>query len=450
MSRLTLIYPAIGRFKEDRYIRSWQMQPLSMAVLAGLTPPRWEVSLFDDRLEEIDFDTPSDLVAISIESFTALRGYQIAQEFRRRGVPVVAGGYHATFCPDEVLEYADAVCVGEAEGVWEQILSDTENGCLQKKYFSREMGTLSGIKLDRSIFEGKNYFSLALVETGRGCPFQCSFCSVTAFHSQRYRRRPVNEIVEELKSLNEEYVFFVDDNMLGDTTDAAELFKALKPLGIKWVGQASIHALSNESLVQLMSESGCIGLLIGFESLNKNNLDRMRKSINRVDGYSSVLSTLRRHGMVIYGTFIFGYPEDNESLFEETVEFALREKLFLAAFNHIVPFPGTPLYRELEEQDRLVYSKWWLNRSYRFGFPPFFPEEMSPEELMQLCDTARKKFFHPLSIIKRGFDGRANCSNVKRTASFFSLNFLLLREISQKRGIPLGVRKEAVGERRDD
>lgn len=442
MSHLTLIFPCIGRFQGDSYVRSWQMQPLSMAVLAGLTPSDWDISFFDDRLEEIDYEIKTDLVAISIESFTARRGYQIATEFRKRGISVVMGGYHATFCPDEVLEYADAVCVGEAEGVWLDILHDFDTDSLKGKYCREEKSDLSGIKLDRSIFKGKNYFSLALVETGRGCPFQCNFCSVTAFHNKVYRRRPVLEIVSELKELDEDYVFFVDDNMLGDVTDSVKLFNELKKIKIKWVGQVSIQALSDESLVELMVESGCIGVLIGFESLNAKNLAEMKKGINRIDDYSTILAILRNRGIVIYGTFVFGYSYDDNNLFSKTVEFALREKLFLAAFNHIVPFPGTPLYRELEQAGTLVYPRWWLSDSYRFGSPPFHPPAMTAQKLEELCHAARLRFYKPLSIFKRSVGGRANCSTVKKLISFFGLNFLILKEIKQKRGIPLAVRED--------
>ena len=440
MSHLTLIYPCIGRFPGDKYVRSWQMQPLSMAVLAGLTPPDWDISFFDDRLEEINYEIETDLVAISIESFTARRGYQIAAEFRKRGVSVVMGGYHATFCPDEVLEYADAVCVGEAEGVWSDILHDFEVGSLKGKYQNEVKRDLSGVKLNRSIFEHKNYFSLALVETGRGCPFQCNFCSITAFHNQQYRRRPVREIVSELTDLDEDYVFFVDDNMLGDIDNAVRLFTELKKMNVKWVGQVSIHALSDKSLVQLMVESGCIGVLIGFESLNEKNLAEMKKGINRIDDYSAILKILRDSGIVIYGTFVFGYSYDDEDLFNRTVEFALKEKLFLAAFNHIVPFPGTPLYNELEKAGTLTYSRWWLSDTYRFGSPPFQPPAMPTQKLEKLCDAARRKFYSPLSIFQRSIGGRANCSTSKKLVSFFGLNFLILKEIKQKRGIPLGVR----------
>ena len=202
MARVTFVYPCVGRFPERRYVRSWQMQPLGIAVLAALTPSEWQKDFYDDRLEPIDYDQPTDLVAISIETFTARRGYQIAKEYRRRGVPVVMGGYHATFCPEEVLEHADAVCVGEAEGVWHGILQDAADRRLSGVYSCSSAPDLRGVTPDRNIFRGKNYFKIAMVETGRGCRFQCNFCSITAFHKATYRRRPIDEIVDEIRQIS--------------------------------------------------------------------------------------------------------------------------------------------------------------------------------------------------------------------------------------------------------
>ncbi|MHB9133228.1 MAG: B12-binding domain-containing radical SAM protein [Armatimonadota bacterium] len=442
MPRLTLIYPCIGRFPGDRYVRSWQMQPLAMAALAGMTPPEWEITFYDDRLEEIDYDTPADLVGISIETFTARRGYQIAAEFRKRQVPVVLGGYHATFCPDEALAHADAVCVGEAEGVWQSILADAAAGTLQRRYDGDGRRLLDGIQPDRRIFAEKPYFSLALVETGRGCPYRCDFCSISAFHQATYRRRPIPEIVEELRQLREKHVFFVDDNMIGDPQNARELFRALKPLGLQWVSQASINVAQDDELLRLMVESGCVGLLIGFESLNSDNLKKMGKRVNQTERYHAALARLRSAGVVIYGTFVFGYPHDTPALFAETVRFAREEKLFLAAFNHVVPFPGTPLYAELAESGQLRYPQWWLSEEYRFGQVPFHPQGMSAEEIEQHCHAVRKGFYSGMSILQRSLDLRANCAGMRMMSAFYGLNFLLQREVAQKRGIPLGVRTE--------
>jgi radical SAM superfamily enzyme YgiQ (UPF0313 family) len=415
------------------------MQPLGIAVLAALTPPEWQKTFYDDRLEPVDYDKPTDLVAISIETFTAKRGYQIAEEYRRRRVPVVIGGYHATFCPEEVLEHADAVCVGEAEDVWSRILQDAVSGRLSRAY-SRPCRELRGIIPDRSIFRGKDYFSIAMVETGRGCRSQCNFCSITAFHKATYRRRPAEEIVQEIQRLDEKAIFFVDDNVIGDVNKAKELFHALEPLGIRWVGQANVNVVKDLELIDLMARSGCAGLLIGFESLSSDNLACMGKVINQTVDYREAIRAFRERGIPIYGTFMSGLRGDSAQLILDTVRFAEEQKLFLAAFAHIIPFPGTPLYNECERQEQLVHKRWWLSETYRFGQIPFRPTCMESWELEQCCHEARRAFYGLSSILHRALDIKANCANIRTASLFFSLNLLLRREVSQKRGLPLGLR----------
>jgi radical SAM superfamily enzyme YgiQ (UPF0313 family) len=438
MPRLTLIYPAIGRKPGRPFVRSWQLQPLAIARLAAMTPPEWSIYFFDDRLEAIDYEAATDLVAISIETYSSKRGYQIATRFRERGIPVVVGGYHATLCPEESKEHADAVCVGEAESVWPEILQDAALGRLQAFYRGDRSRPLVGLQPERGIFKGKNYLPVALVETSRGCPFQCNFCSIGAAFQGSYRRRPVSEIVEELRQVHDKYVFIVDDNIVGDPAGARELFEAIAPLGLQWMSQGSLHALQDESLVKLMARSGCMGLLVGFESLNYANLAAMGKRINRVDDYHVALDCLRRAGVFVYGTFIFGYPHDTPGIFDDTVDFAKRDNLFLAAFNHLVPFPGTPLYRDLEAGGRLRYPQWWLSEEYRFGQVPFDPAAMGATEIEENCHRARRSFYTWGSILRRSLDFRCNSPSLGRAWAFWMLNWMLRRELSQKAGIPLG------------
>jgi hypothetical protein len=350
------------------------------------------------------------------------------------------GGYHATFCPEEVLKHADAVCVGEAEGVWHSILQDAAGRRLSGVYSCPPSPDLRGVTPDRSILRGKNYFKIAMVETGRGCRFHCSFCSITAFQKANYRRRPVDEIVDEIRQLNEKAIFFVDDNMIGDVKNAEELFHALEPLGIQWVGQASVNIAKDPELLDLMVKSGCVGLLVGFESLNSDNLACMGKTINQALDYEEALRAFRERGILIYGTFMFGLPSDSVQLVSDTVRFAKEQKLFLAAFAHIIPFPGTPLYGECEQEGQLVYDRWWLNEVYRFGQVPFRPVCMESWELEQCCHQARRAFYGLPSILRRSLDLKANCSSFRTATLFFSLNLLLQREVSQKRGLPLGLK----------
>ncbi len=439
MPRVTFVYPGVGRAKGQRPVRSWQMQPLAIAVLSGLTPASWQKSFFDDRLQAIDYETSTDLVAISIETFTARRGYQIAARFRARGVPVVMGGYHATFLPDEVLRHADAVCIGEAEGgAWEQILADAAASRLGGRYQSSPVPKLDGVQVDRSIFAGRNYFRLGLVETGRGCPNSCRFCSIAGFHQGRSRFRPVPEVLDEIAGLPDRNVFFIDDNIVADQGRAFELFQGLARLGVRWVGQATLAVARNRELLETLAASGCVGLLVGFESLDPQNLRHLDKRVNSTADYRQCLRLLHQKGIAVYGTFMLGLPGDTRQRIEETVQFARSEKLFLAAFNHLVPFPGTPLFDELRRENRLLADPWWLSPGYRFGQVVFRPQHGSAAELEQWCLAARRSFYGLGSILGRAANVRANSGGWRRFFLYFWLNLLMAYEVSRKRGIPLG------------
>jgi radical SAM superfamily enzyme YgiQ (UPF0313 family) len=438
MPRVTLVYASIGRAPGKKFVKTWQQEPLAMGVLSALTPESWEVRFYDDRIEPVSYETPTDLVAISIETYSAKRGYQIASRFREKGIPVVFGGYHATACPEEALEHGDAVCAGEAEGVWGRILGDAEAGRMRGVYRAPFNSTLAGIRVDRSLFEGRRYLPLALVETGRGCPFRCNFCSISSFYRARYRSRPVDEILAELGKVRHRYVFFVNDNMTGDLETARELCIAVKPLNIRWMTQASLAGLRDRGFVQQMADSGCVAVLIGFESLNEENLSSMSKPVNRVAEYSEALANLRRAGIFVYGTFVFGYPHDTPGLYDRTVAFARRERMFIAAFNHLVPFPGTPLYDQLESGGRMRWKKWWLSDDYYFGQVPFEPEGSTSDDVEYGCLAARKRFYSLSSMLGRSADFQCNCASPGNAFRYFSLNLLMRKEVTGKRGIKLG------------
>lgn len=442
MGDITFIYPCLGRFSNTKYVRSWQMQPLAIAVLSGLTPENWSRHLFDDRLEDIDYDRPTDLVAISVETYNARRAYQIAAEYRKRNIPVIMGGFHPTFCPDEVREHADAVCVGEAEGVWAEVLSDASSGKLKPLYKSHSSEAIKTI-VDRDIFKGKNYLDINLVEYGRGCKFKCNFCSITAFHKATYRRRDLSEIIAELEELKGKNVFFVDDNIVANIPELKESLKAMVPLNIKWVSQGSVNMAWDDELLELMAASGCLGVLIGFESLDSKNMDLMNKGVNQIKKFPSAVKRLRLAGLRIYGTFIFGYPNDSDELIEETLRFSREQKLFMAAFNHLVPFPGTDLYDDIDKAGLLKCKKWWLDEHYRFGQLVYNPEsKFNAKDIEEGCMELRRKFYGLPSILKRGWDFKANCRSFKSAKTFYGLNLLLRREVKQKFGLPLGVRDE--------
>lgn len=444
MPRVIFLYPCIGRKPGQPYVRSWQMQPLAIAQLAALTPPDWDRAFHDDRMDEIPADLTGELCAISIETYTARRGYQLAERFRSRGIPVIFGGYHASACPDEALAHGDAVCVGEAEGVWQRILTDARNGCLRGRYQAAPADAFPRLIPDRTIFAGKRYLPLHLVEAGRGCPFHCDFCAITAFHGARYRRRHPDDIVAELEPLRGRPVFLVDDNITADRAGLLVLLEQITPLGITWFSQASIDVARDDELPALLAKSGCTGLLIGFESLDPARITTMRKAVNRSVDYATALARLRRHGIAVYGTFVFGYPGDTTASFDAAVDFARKQRLFLAAFNHLVPFPGTVLHAAAIRDGRLSPEPWWLDPRFRFGQTPLRTEPLAPSELVAECTRARREFYSLRSIAGRITNLRANASSPRRALMFASLNAMLRREVGEKSGIPLGATDSGV------
>ncbi len=434
--RVTLVQPSMGRRRGEPFLRSWQMQPLAPALLAGLTPAGVAVRFVDDRQEEIPLEAPTDLVAITVETYTARRAYQIATLYRRRGVPVVMGGVHATLAPDEVALHAEAVVTGEAEAVWATVLDDAARGALARRYHGEPRPDLAGLRFDRSLFAGRRYLPLELVETGRGCRHRCEFCVIAACHGGRRRSRPVGEVVDEVRRLGRRVAFFVDDHITSDPAWARELFRALAPVGARWVSQAGVEAAADPELVALMRSSGCLGLLIGFESLDPRPLARMGKGFNGDrQAYRTAVANLRRHGIEVYATFLHGYDDDAEDAVAAALELALDEGFYLAAFNHLVPFPGTPLYRRLEREGRLLSPAWWLDPSFGFGMVPFEPQRGSAAELSRRCLAARRRYYRADAILGRLLAPRGSLA---LWSSLLPLSLMMRREVVARDRYPLG------------
>jgi radical SAM superfamily enzyme YgiQ (UPF0313 family) len=298
---------------------------------------------------------------------------------------------------------------------------------------------LSNLRPDRSIYSGKPYLPIGLVEAGRGCHFVCDFCAVQTVFNQTQNRRPPGDILEELERLRRKpLIFFVDDNITSNMDQAKAFFRELAKLKIRWVSQASINAAHDEEFLQLIAASGCQGILIGFESLNPDNLKKMNKGFNTMQGgYDKALANLRKHNIRLYITFVFGYDEDRESSFEQTVDFALQHKFYIAAFNHLTPFPATPLYRRLQDEGRLLYDRWWLDERYAYNMIPFQPAHMTPERLQRGCVDARARFYSWRNIHQRGLDP-VNRSSSAMWWHFYGINAMFRREVSQRDFYPLG------------
>jgi radical SAM superfamily enzyme YgiQ (UPF0313 family) len=432
--RITFIRPNLRDARS-----SDAMEPLSFAILKGLTPPDVETKLYDQRLESIPYDEPTDLAALTVETYTARQSYRIAEQYRRRGVKVVMGGYHPTLAPEEALRFADSIVRGDAEGVWGRVVADARAGRLGPTYGSDGFPSIERSRPDRTIFEGKSYLPIGLVQYGRGCRYNCEFCSIRAFYGANLRQRPVPAVVEEIERLGRKHVFFADDNIFVDVPRAKELFRALTPLRILWSCQASIDIAHDRELVDVMARSGCTSVLIGFESLNEENLRQMRKRWNLMFGdYSTSIEILRDAGLMICGTFVFGYDHDTVDSFDAAVEFSIRHKFCLANFNPLTPTPGAPLYDRLRRENRLIHDRWWLEPGYRYGEATFHPRGMTADELTEGCYRARRAFNTFGSIAGRLIDLRANLRSPRRAFIYAVSNLVSRKEIQAKQGVALG------------
>jgi radical SAM superfamily enzyme YgiQ (UPF0313 family) len=432
--RITLIRPNLGDYRS-----SDAMPPLAMGILAARAANHGVV-FYDEKAEVVPVGDTPDLVAMSVETYTARRAYAIADDYRSRGVPVVMGGYHPTFLPDEALQHADAVVIGDAEGAWERLLADFEAGRLQDKYAGGNDAPLSDYRIDRSIYKGKNYAPVELVQWGRGCRFSCDFCSIHSFYGTSLRTRPLDGLIAEIESLPAgRLLFFVDDNLFGRKSDLLALLDAMTPLKRRWSCQISIDVARDESLLDRMAAAGCGFVLIGFESLNPESLKQMHKAWNNVSGsYGRVVRALHGRNIGIYGTFVFGYDADTKESIERTVDFALESRLEIANFNPLTPTPGSALYDRLASERRLLSPKWWLDPNYRYGDAIFEPRGMKARELTEGVFEARRRFYSWRAIGRRVLAAETSFSPFRAGLTTVA-NVISRREIYKKQHRLLGM-----------
>ncbi len=398
--RIALIIP---RWPKDSFwdVIAFKFPLLSTSLLAGLTPTRHQVSIIDESISEIDFNQEIDLVAITAITPLAPRGYEIADQFRQRGKKVVIGGVHASWLPEEAKSHSDSVAIGEADETWAEILEDLEGGKLKPYYRQKERTDLSRLPIPkRDLLPQRGYLFHNLIQTTRGCPYDCEFCSVTALHGRTYRMRPIAEVEKEIQSLkrSKAYIFFVDDNIVGNLSYARELFTMLSRHRLRWVSQGPIHVAENEEILSLMAKAGCHGLFIGFESLREENLDLMGKKINRVEMYERGIKRLHDAGIGVYGSFVFGYDYDDGSVFDEFLEFAERNRIEGAFLPILTPFPGTRIYQRLKQEGRILTEDW---SKYDMATVVFQPKRMTVEELQKGFWKVNRSFYSPASILKR-------------------------------------------------
>lgn len=427
MRHVTFVRPNLGQGRSAD-----AMAPLVFAILRALTPAEIATTLIDERIEPF-VAVPTDLVAMTVETFTARRAYEIADDYRARGVPVVMGGHHPSMLPEEALAHADSVVIGDAEGVWAEVLADAGAGRLRRRY---QGGAASPGVFDRAIFAGKRYTPVSLVQVGRGCRFACDFCSIHAFYGTHRAQRPAAEIAAEIAGLpRRRMIFFVDDNLFWRRDRFVELMTALVPLKRRWSCQISIDVVRDEALLDLMAKAGCALVLIGLESLDKANLKQMRKPWNGVSGdYGQVIARLHARRIMVYGTFVFGYDADTPEAFDRTAVFARMHGLAIANFNPLTPMPGTGLYDRLATEGRLLRPRWWLDPAYRYGDAIFAPRGMSAIDLREGPMRARRRFYGWRSILSRAWHGVSAWRDPVNIGLMLLANLVSRREILRKQG----------------
>jgi radical SAM superfamily enzyme YgiQ (UPF0313 family) len=403
--RIQLLSPAgeIHRNNTGIFKTSLRYAPLTLTTLAAMVPDDLDaqVAIQDEGVQPLDLDVEADLFGITAITGTALRAYKIADELRARGRTVVLGGVHTTLLPDEAARHADAIVIGYGEQSWPQLLRDFARGELKPRYHAPTGRVLAGIPpARRDLLNKKKYATVNSIEATRGCPHKCDFCVVPTAWSNIYAHRPIDEVIAELRTFEGKKALFIDLSPMEDVNYAKALYRAMIPLGMRWVGLSTTRIAEDDELLKLAAASGCKGLLIGFESVSQDTLNGTHKGFHAANRYGDVVKKLHDHGIGIQGCFVFGFDTDDESVFERTVEFVDRAKIDLPRYAVMTPFPSTGLFRRLESEGRLLHKNWAL---YDVEHVVHQPRHMSPERLQEGLEWAWRQSYALGSIGRRAF-----------------------------------------------
>jgi len=422
LKKLLLLSPLApaSLFGSDFHFR---LPCLSLLKVAALTPPDWEVTVHDEKTGPVDLQQTADLVGITSMTCTVNRAYEIADAFRARGVPVIMGGMHASSLPGEAQAHADSVLVGEAEGLWPQVLCDVEAGALKPLYRHANGPPLLDHlpRANWDLYRDKGYMPLHFVETTRGCPLDCEFCAVTTFFGGRYRNRPLEDVLTEIEALRpfegfvmKNVVFFVDDNIISNRAYAREFLTRIADLNIQWLGHASVNLASDPEMLNLCQRSGCLGVLIGFETLSPETMQSIgKKSRLRMD-YLEAIEKVHDHGIGVDGSFVFGFDTDDESVFDRTMEFVIRAKIEVPYFSILTPYPATSLHKRLDREGRILSRNGSL---YDTSHVVIQPRQMTPDQLQEGYLRAFRESYSQRSMAER-LRGTKSCRHL-----FVPMNF---------------------------
>ena len=411
-----------------------QIPEIALQVIAALTDDRHEVRIVMEEFEDLDLSLEPDLVGLSLMTANAPRGYTIADHFRRKGAKVVIGGMHASVLPEEALRHADAVVVGEGEPVWPGLVADAECGKLKPLYQSEEPADLARVPHPRrDLGAVKRFMNVNPVMTTRGCPYDCDFCSVSRVYGRKIRNFPLDWVVEDVKLSGRKYHLLLDDNVVGRPDYALELFKALKPLNVRWVGQSSMSLANREDLMRAAYDSGCRALFFGMETVSEESMKRMKKCFRDRKDLADAIRRIQAAGIRFHASVVFGFDTDGPEVFDDTLDFLMKSRIHSATFNILTPYPGTAVYEKLKGQGRLFTEDW---QHYDHTTVVFEPMRMTPLDLAEGQLRVRRAFYRLGSILKR------LPHHLKRPLFFTAVN-LAMRFAARRAQVPLAPRGEA-------
>ncbi len=402
LMKILFIMPSVHREGVERVKPFW-LPPLGLATIAAHIPKDIDVEIVDENIEDIDYNAAVDIVGISCMTSQAYHAYAIAREFQKRNVIVAIGGYHPSAVPNEAAEHADAVMIGEGEVIWQSLVNDYRNNCVKKFYYHEDgFPALCGLPEPRRDLLPNGYQMMNTIQTARGCPYACEFCNVSTFFGRKYRVKPVDEVVNEVKSMKERYgnlFFFVDDEITADAKRSIELFKALTPLNIRWWSQATLRNMTtNPDVMKYAKESGCFIVVIGLETINEKNMLNMNKAHNLISNYEEQIAKIQENGIYINPSFTFGHDNDTEETFDSIFDFINKNRIPMATFNIVTPLPNTEFYERLKRENRIFDNDW---SKYNMGNCVFHPKSMTAESLNNCFQEFGRRFYSIYEISRR-------------------------------------------------
>jgi radical SAM superfamily enzyme YgiQ (UPF0313 family) len=393
---ITASSPEIRRVRRSRVLN---FQQITMPYLAARVPPGWNVIHIDEGAEEIDWNIEADLVGITLHTPSAYYAYGIAARFRSRGTCVVMGGPHVTLLPEEASQYADVIFIGEAEGLWEEFLKSFEAGSYLCVYQQTSAPSLKNLPMARKELFHRRDYTDGVLFASRGCPNQCDFCTIAVMYRHKLRKRPIAEVAAEYASFKGKVIIFWDDNIAGDMEYAKGLFRSIAPYRKWWSAQASIHAGRNDEFLEAAARSGCKQLFVGLESISQKSIAEVNKPFNRVDEYFKIIERIHSHGIAVQVGIVFGFDNDTPEIFKDTIDFLEKAGVQNATLNILTPFPGTPMFRKMEAEGRILTRDW---RRYNSRDDVVYqPKQMSVAELLAGFRYANERFYSLSSMAKR-------------------------------------------------